>query len=231
MAGNVLLSDGMMTLSPSATLADIATRYPAASRVFHGHGLDFCCGGQRPVGDACAEKGLRVDVVLAEIESTTTPQDAPRWDERPLAELADFIEGYYHARLRVQLPELVRLATRVEERHAEKASCPRGLTAHLTAVHHAVLDHLAKEEQILFPMLRAGRGAQAGGPIHVMEIEHDDHRENLEQTRRLTADLVAPEEACTTWRALYLGLLELERELMEHIHLENNVLFRRALLA
>ena len=150
---------------------------------------------------------------------------------RPLAELVDFIESHYHRRLREELPELVALALKVESRHAEKASCPRGLRAHLEGVHQAVLEHLAKEEQVLFPMIRGGRGRMAAGPIDVMESEHVDHAENLQQIRRLTAELTAPEEACPTWRALYLRLGELERELMEHIHLENNVLFRRVLAA
>jgi len=78
-------------------------------------------------------------------------------------------------------------------------------------------------------MILDGRGTMAAGPIHVMEAEHDDHGQNLEKTRRLTANLVAPEEACPTWRALYLRLEQLEAELMDHIHLENNVLFRRVL--
>ena len=220
-----------MNTSPTSTLADLATAFPAATRIFHGYGLDFCCGGQRSIGDACADKGLRVEDVLAEVRSTASGQATTRWDERPLAELADFIESHYHARLRLQLPEVVRLATKVEERHAEKATCPRGLADHLRAIHENVLDHLAKEEQVLFPLIRAGRGAQAAAPIHVMEVEHDDHRENLARTRSLTDGLTPPEEACPTWRALYAGLLELERELMEHIHLENNVLFRRALVS
>ena len=111
----------------------------------------------------------------------------------------------------------------------------RVLTDHaadlLLAPTQVAVDHLAKEEQILFPLIRAGRGPLAGGPIHVMEAEHEDHRENLERTRRLAGNLVAPPEACATWRALCLGLVDLERELMEHIHLENNVLFRRALVS
>jgi regulator of cell morphogenesis and NO signaling len=94
-----------------------------------------------------------------------------------------------------------------------------------------VLEHLAKEERILFPLILSGRGAQAGAPIHVMEIEHEDHRANLLEIRRLTSGLVAPAPACTTWRALYLRLADFERELMEHIHLENNILFTRALLS
>jgi regulator of cell morphogenesis and NO signaling len=216
--------------SAAATLADLAVTHPSASRVFHRHGLDFCCHGGRPLSDACAERGLDADRVVAEIatEEASTPE-LPRWDERPLTELVEHIVGFYHRRLRVELPELISLAAKVETRHAEKASCPRGLRAHLEEVHQAVLEHLAKEEQILFPMIVGGRGRMAAGPIHVMESEHEDHGESLRKTRQLTADLVAPEEARPTWRALYLRLGQLEAELMDHIHLENNVLFRRVL--
>ncbi len=220
------------TASPTATLADLAVTFPAASRVFHRHGLDFCCHGKRPLGDACAEKGLDAPAVLAEIATEqAAASDLPRWDEKPIAELVDHIVGFYHRRLREELPELVALAAKVESRHADKPACPRGLRAHLEAVHAAVLDHLAKEEQVLFPMVLSGRGRMAAGPISVMEAEHDDHALNLRETRRLTADLVAPPEACTTWRALYLRLAAFEAELMDHIHLENNVLFRRVLAA
>jgi regulator of cell morphogenesis and NO signaling len=218
--------------SPSsvATLADLAVSFPAASRVFHRHRLDFCCHGRRPLADACQEAGLDAGAVVAEIAAEHgVAADLPRWDEREVAELVDHIVGFYHRRLREELPELVALAAKVESRHGEKASCPRGLRAHLEAVHAAVLEHLAKEEQVLFPMLLRGRGRMAAGPITVMESEHDDHALSLRETRRLTADLVAPQEACPTWRALYLRLAAFESELMDHIHLENNVLFRRVL--
>jgi regulator of cell morphogenesis and NO signaling len=220
----------MSTEPTHVTLADLAVAVPAASRVFHRHRLDFCCHGGRPLDEACAERGLDARSVLLEIDREQAGPAGERWDERPLPELVDHIEGHYHRRLREELPELVALARKVEARHADKASCPRGLAAHLEAVHEAVLSHLAKEEQVLFPMIRAGRGRMAGGPIHVMEAEHVDHGEDLERTRALTAGLVAPKEACSSWQALYLRLVELERELMEHIHLENNVLFRRVLV-
>ena len=218
--------------NPSATLADLAVTHPAASRVFYRHGLDFCCHGRRPLAEACSERGLAPEEVIAEIaREQSEAADLPRWDERPIPELVKHIVDHYHLRLRVELPELISLAAKVERRHAEKASCPRGLRAHLEAVHQSVLDHLAKEEQILFPMILAGRGQNAVAPISVMESEHLDHAENLEKTRQLTADLAPPEEACPTWKALYLRLGHLESELMEHIHLENNVLFRRVLAA
>ncbi len=220
----------MSSFSSTATLADLAVILPAASRVFHRHGLDFCCHGTRPLAEACAPRGLDPEAVLEEI-AAEQPRDAgqPRWDERPLPELIEHVVSHYHARLRAELPELVALAAKVESRHADKASCPRGLREHLEEVHQAVLEHLAKEEQVLFPIIRAGRGRMAAGPVHVMEAEHEDHALALQRTRELTAELVAPPEACTSWQALYLRLYALEAELMEHIHLENNVLFRRAL--
>ena len=95
----------------------------------------------------------------------------------------------------------------------------------------SALQHLEKEERILFPAILDGAGPALAGPVHCMEAEHTDHGENLAATRALTNDLRAPAEACTTWRALYEGLASLERDLMEHIHLENNVLFPRVLMA
>ena len=209
----------------TTTLADLAVTRPGATRVFLEHGLDFCCGGRRPLSDACAEKGLDPQAILQAIAVADQEGGEPiRWASRSLPELIDFIVSHYHARLRTEIPELILLADKVEQVHADKASCPRGLGAHLRAMHGAVLEHLAKEEQILFPMIRAGRG-----PIHVMEQEHEDHGRSLARLRNLTADLTAPPEACPTWRALYLRLGRLGDELMEHIHLENNVLFPRAL--
>jgi regulator of cell morphogenesis and NO signaling len=220
----------MLSHVADATLADLAVRQPAASRVFHRHGLDFCCHGGRPLAEACEDRGLEPAAILGEIASETkVAGDEARWDERPIHELVDHIEAFFHRRLRAELPELVALARKVETRHGDKASCPRGLAAHLQQVHESVLEHLAKEEQVLFPMIRSGRARLAAGPIQVMEAEHLDHAEGLARTRALTAGLTAPAEACPSWRALYLRLGELEAELMEHIHLENNVLFLRVL--
>jgi len=214
----------------TVTLADLAISHPGATRVFLANGLDFCCGGRRPLAEACAEKGLDVDTILRSIaDAERDAGDLTPWATRPLSDLADFIEGHYHQRLRTEIPQLIELADKVEQVHADKPSCPRGLGAHLRAMHSAVLDHLGKEEQVLFPFIRAGRGRGAGGPIHAMEQEHVDHGRSLDRLRQITANLTAPAEACLTWRALYLRLGRLADELMEHLHLENNVLFPRAL--
>jgi regulator of cell morphogenesis and NO signaling len=96
-------------------------------------------------------------------------------------------------------------------------------------MHAAVLEHLFKEEAVLFPMIKAGAGSRAAAPVHTMEIEHEDHGVSLRMIRTLTSNFTLPPEACATWAALYRRLEEFETELMEHIHLENNILFPRAL--
>jgi regulator of cell morphogenesis and NO signaling len=218
-------------MTSSSTLADLATTHPAAARVFYRTGLDFCCGGRRPLADACAERGLDASAILASIEAEELiPSDTRRWDREPLPALISFIVDTFHRRLRESFPELIRMAEKVEVRHGDKASCPRGLVAHLTVMHESVLEHLAKEEHVLFPLIANGQGRVAAGPVHVMEHEHEEHARALERLRRLTTNFVPPAEACITWRAMYLGLQQLEEELMVHIHLENNVLFRRALI-
>ncbi len=219
-------------LQPSSTLADLAVACPAASRVFRRHGLDYCCHGRRPVSEACAERGLDASALLSEVSAESwVASDAETWSDRPLPEIVERIVGWYHARLRAELPLLLQMARKVEAVHAEKDTVPAGLAEHLEALARSLLDHLEKEEQELFPILLSGRAGAPSVTIVALEREHEDVAVALLRTRALTTDLVPPSEACTTWRALYLRLDELEAELMEHVHLENNVLFRRALCA
>tara|TARA_R110002096_G_scaffold16898_14_gene58200 strand:+ start:42889 stop:43551 length:663 start_codon:yes stop_codon:yes gene_type:complete len=217
-------------ITANQTLGHVATIQPASVHVFLRHGLDFCCGGGQTLSDACVDAGLEAKTIIAEIAAEIAPPSSERWDTKPLPELVDFIIQHFHEPLRVDLPALVEAAKKIERVHAKKPSCPKGLAAHLEQVTAEVLQHLAKEEQVLFPAVLSGsRGSQVQMPIRVMMQEHDDHGANLRRSRELADQFVAPPEACATWRALYAGLEKLERELMEHIHLENNVLFPRAL--
>jgi regulator of cell morphogenesis and NO signaling len=218
------------TMNPDRTLGELVTAIPAAAKVFHRHGLDFCCGGKRSLAQACAADGLDAGAVLREIEgAAATAEEDVRWDERPLSELIQHILDRYHAPLKTEVARLIELAAKVERAHADKPDCPHGLTKLLSEVRVAIDSHLAKEEQILFPLFLAGRGAMAHMPVQVMVHEHDDHGDNLRSIRDLTRNMTLPADACATWRELYRALAELEMELMEHIHLENNVLFPRAL--
>ena len=218
------------TFDPRATLADLAVSHAGATRVFHAHGLDFCCHGRIPLAEACAARGLDLDELVRELAAGTAPRTpADDLGARPLPQLIELIEQRFHAGHRSELPRLLEMARKVESVHADKPDCPRGLAAHLERMGDELEEHMQKEEQVLFPLIRAGRGALAAMPMRVLESDHEEHGRNLARMSALAGGYVAPSEACNTWRALYLGLAELETELMEHIHLENNVLFPRAL--
>lgn len=215
-------------LRAEATLGDLATRYAAASRVFHAHKIDFCCGGQRTLSDACRDAHLDVAAILADIRTLTSPrEDFTRWDTQPVDQLIRHILDRYHAEHRKDLVILCDFARRVDAAHRATHPEVTDIRRHLEYVAEELEMHMQKEEMILFPMLEAAAQRQAYVPIQMMRREHDDHGKNIQKMRRLTHDYVAPADACTTWKAFYLGLDRLERDLMNHIHLENNVLFAR----
>ena len=216
-------------ITPRSTLAELAATRAGASRVFYRHGLDFCCHGQVTLAEACARKHLAVDEVARAIEAETPlATDFQRWDQESLPTLVEHLLEHFHAAHRAELPRLLEMARKVEKVHAEKPDCPRGLAEHVERIAEELEAHMQKEEHVLFPMLLAGRGRMASMPIQVMEEEHVDHGRNLARLRELAHGFVPPEDACGTWRALYLGLQELDEQVMQHIHLENNVLFPRA---
>ncbi|GAB3017462.1 iron-sulfur cluster repair protein YtfE [Bowmanella dokdonensis] len=208
----------------SQSLGSLATQLPGATRVFHQFKLDFCCGGQHTLAEALKKKGLEPGPILAELNRLAEqPQLGKNWQEAGTQELISHILARFHDKHRIQLPELIRLARRVEHVHGDLPDCPTGLADHLEAMQMELESHMQKEEQILFPML--AQGMFPTGPVSVMQEEHLDHGEALERMLALAHDLELPPGACNTWTALYLGLRELKEDLMEHIHLENNILF------
>ena len=212
-------------------LSDLAVAFPTASQVFQELRLDYCCHGRRPLEDACRDAGLDPKAVLERILAEHAPERAIDRAGQPIGELLDHIVDHYHAELRREVPALVEMARLVERVHRGKASCPHGLADHLDRLQGALFRHLDREEQLLFPAVRAGIGASCHAPVVRLEAEHEEHGAALARTRALTTDLVPPREACTTWRALYLRLRRLESDLFDHVHLENNVLFPRILAA
>lgn len=211
------------------TIANIACEIPGATRVFHKFKLDFCCGGQQPLKDAIAHRNLDATLVITELEQVQQlPSHEIDWRTATPSALIDFILERFHALHRIQLPELIRLTNRVEHVHADKIGCPLGLGAHLVDMLRELEGHMQKEEQILFPMLKKGLNNSVQGPIAMMRIEHEQHGECLDEIMHLTNDITPPVDACVTWRALYTGLTQLREDLMQHIHLENNILFANA---
>jgi regulator of cell morphogenesis and NO signaling len=212
------------------SLGDLAVANPAATRVFLRHHLDFCCGGKQSLEDACQKAGLDATAIISELEQEARGDSSFAGDPLTLRELADEIEDRYHTALRRDVPPLIEAARKVERVHAQKPAVPTGLADVLTEFLDDMERHMQKEEKILFPMIRRGvQGEAVYMPIRVMENEHQSHAGHLARIRELTGDLQLPAHACATWTALYNGLLAMEAELMQHIHLENNILFARAI--
>lgn len=212
----------------SRTLADIASTLPGATALLRAEKLDFCCGGKVSLAEAMTAKQrdpAELVARLAALEAAAAPSDEPEDTDG----LIDMILTRFHEVHRREVPELVKLARRVEAVHREVPSAPIGLADFLTHIGNELESHMQKEEQILFPMMRAGGHPMIGGPIGVMLSEHDDHGENLRKLEAMTSDFTPPPEACTTWRALYAGARKLTDDVMEHIHTENNKLFPRFL--
>ncbi|MBU4681573.1 iron-sulfur cluster repair protein YtfE [Cedecea davisae] len=210
-------------------LGELALTIPRATALFRKLDLDFCCGGKQTLLRAAGRKELNLEEIEAQLAALANEPVEKDWRSAPLAEIIDHIIVRFHDRHREQLPELILQATKVERVHADKPNVPKGLAKYLTMLYQELSSHMMKEEQILFPMIKQGMGAQAGGPISVMESEHDEAGELLEVIKHTTNNVTPPPEACTTWKAMYNGINELIDDLMNHISLENNVLFPRAL--
>jgi regulator of cell morphogenesis and NO signaling len=233
-------SEDQMTIDLDTRVGDLVLAWPQAMRYLEGQGVDYCCGGQRTLREACAVAGRAPAQVLAGLAKLDAPKagvPSPQaWMEVSLTDLLAHIEATHHAYLRTELPRLAGLFEKVLSAHGanhpelgEVARLFQALAADLTP-------HLMKEEQILFPFIRrmeAGQAAEAcfasvQSPIRVMEAEHEVVGQLLVQLRARTGGYAVPADGCTTFRALYDGLRDLEADLHLHIYLENQILHPRA---
>ena len=205
-------------------IGEIAATLPGATAIFRRHKLDFCCGGGIPLAEAAAKRAAPLGEIEADL-AALTPSDAAL--PQSTGALIDLIVARYHDTHRRELPELIALARRVERVHADNPDVPAGLAHLLTTMEAELGDHMAKEENVLFPMMRRGGHPMIAQPIAMMRHEHDDHGEHLEQMDRLTHGGVPPAGACNSWRALYAGTRKLAEDPTEHVHIENNILFPR----
>lgn len=204
-------------------LGSIAVDLPGATAVFRQLKLDFCCNGHMSLRQAAQDKNLDLADVLGQLAALEHTDELP--DEMTVDSLIDHILARYHEVHRTQLPELIRMARRVESVHQANPHVPAGLADLLETMEQDLLQHMEKEEEALFPMLRTGGHPFVAQPIGMMRAEHTSHGEALDRLNALTNDATPPVGACNTWRALYTGIAQLNDDLMNHIHLENNVLF------
>jgi regulator of cell morphogenesis and NO signaling len=229
-----------MQVTRDMLVADIATNDPGTIRIFQAHGLDFCCGGQIPLGDACSRRDIDTDSMLAELRAASKGRDdLADWQRASMTELVAYIQQRFHAPLREELPRLHQMVNKVVDRHGDRLPHTLlPLKATFEGLQQELLHHMRKEDVVLFPAvvaLEASGGAGPAGsqwmwiqqPIGVMEAEHEQAGAALARLREITHGYAPPEDACPTFRGLYYGLAQLEHEMHLHVHLENNILFPR----
>ena len=205
-------------------VGEIAATLPGATAVFRNFKLDFCCGGDAILADAVRRRGLEIEAVEAAL-AALDPSDAVSAPEATGA-LIDHIVSRYHETHRRELPELILLARKVEAVHAAHVEAPKGIADTLGAIYAELEKHMQTEEADLFPLMRKD---DAGNSLSVAQLrhDHDRHGELLRRLESLANGFVLPEGACRSWEALYAGSAKVVDDVMEHIHLENNVLFPR----
>lgn len=223
------------------TIREIACEAPLTIRVFERYKIDFCCGGRVPFAEACQNAGVDPKTVLADLEKVSASSERVGMETRSARELISHIVTSHHVFTRDEIERLVPLAEKVATRHGENLPELIEIRDLVRALGGELLLHMRKEEQMLFPYIeRLERASETNGipslppfgtvsnPVRTMMFEHDQAGEMLRKLRVLSSDYAAPEGACPSFTGLYAGLEDLERDLHQHIHLENNILFPRA---
>jgi regulator of cell morphogenesis and NO signaling len=221
-------------IDPARSVGELAQSLPGAARTFEQLGIDYCCRGRRSLSEAAAQSSLPLADVLARLEATEeTLPSIPR----ELGALCEYIVQYHHTFTREALERLAPLGDKVLRVHGAAQPELRRVRELLSALTHDLGPHMAKEEQVLFPYVTALASGQLPSapfgrlerPLSVMESEHDQVGALLHELDALTLGYSLPAGACASYGAFYAGLKDLQADLHEHIHLENNVLFPGAL--
>lgn len=231
-------------IAATQTVREIAQTKPSSISVFEQFGIEYCCGGGKPLGEACAAKELDVEMVIAALEVASRHDDAHTegWTKESLASLMQHIVRTHHAYCKEELPLLSGLAAKVVNRHGGTHPELVLIQSKLAQLADELTDHLVEEEVVVFPMIvtleaemaseevrNAESPSAIGNSLELLMAEHDTVGTLLADVRGLSCNFVPPEDACTTYQAFFDGLREFERDIHRHVHLENNILFPRAI--
>lgn len=212
--------------------------------VFKKLGLDFCCGGKQTIKQACAEKGLDLALVEEALQQAdgSTGASALPYDEWELDFLADFIVNTHHRFVRKRLPDLKFYAEKVSRKHGSQHNELNQIYQLVLKIGDELSAHLLKEENVLFPYIKKlvaiasnpegrldGQPGSVLQPINKMIAEHEQVGAWYEEIRKLSSEYAIPTDACGSFNLYYRLLEEFEDDLHLHIHLENNLLFTKAL--
>ncbi len=230
----------LLTLS----LKDIVTQDFHAAAVFEKYTLDFCCRGGKTIDEACRERGIEAASVLGDLKtlSSKSQESSTRYGEWPVDFLIDFIVKNHHGYVTRMIPVLYAHTQKVASVHGARHPEVIQIAAHFDAIAREFQQHMQKEEHALFPFIKALARSKDGGqpatpspfgsvqnPIRMMEAEHQSAGDEMRTIRELSGGYVPPDDACTTYRIMYQELRDFEVDLHQHVHLENNILFPKAI--
>jgi len=233
-----------MTIAAKA-VRELVIENPSSTRVFEQLGIDYCCGGDKSLEQAYRTANLEIDQVLDSLEKPETSTASPTaqdWQKDPLSALIAHIENTHHKYTRDELARLRPMLEKVCEVHGKKHPELLGIHEAFEALYQELIGHMMKEEMILFPYIKQMEAAKMAkrevgpapfgpvrNPIAMMAHEHDSAGNALRAMREASKGYSAPADACVSFQTLYRALGEFEADLHQHIHLENNVLFPRAI--
>ena len=229
-------------INSETTVRDVALQMPESTRLFESLKIDYCCGGNQPLGQACASAGVDVDEVMEMLAGVGQSNEAKDFQNTSLPELITHILDTHHVFTKTEMDRLQSLADKVLDAHGGNHPELVHLKELLSRLCADLKPHMFKEEQILFPYIMALVQAAdqnrpvpfapfgtVNNPIRMMMREHDTAGEILRDLRALTSDYKVPADACISYQTLYQALENFEKDLHQHIHLENNILFPKAL--
>lgn len=237
-----ILKPNMPTINNNTTVAEIVTNNIKTADIFKKNGIDFCCGGHVSLKSVCDRKGLDYELIINDInhiEKTASSHNFDSWD---LDFLTDYIINTHHKYVAKANEIISQYSNKVAQVHGEAHPEVIRINSLFTALTDELKMHMHKEEMILFPFIKQIANAKKKGqpltqppfgtiqnPINMMEAEHDSAGDIIKEISKLTDNFCPPEGACNTYKALYAGLEEYQNDLFQHIHLENNILFPKAI--
>ncbi|MDX2359353.1 MAG: iron-sulfur cluster repair di-iron protein [Crocinitomicaceae bacterium] len=233
----------MTTIEEDKTVGKMVAEDYRKAEVFKRHGIDFCCGGNIPLAQACEEKNANIAAVQTELDEIDNRQAPPEEDYESweLDMLVDHIVGVHHVYVKKSNPTIKEFVNRVKMVHGMHKPNVTEISDRFDDLAQELDMHMHKEEAILFPYIKQMVAAKKAGttlaapfgtvenPINMMLMEHDSAGNELEIIQKLTEDYTPPKGACATHKVSYGQLKEYADDLMRHIHLENNILFPKAL--
>lgn len=221
-------------------IGEIAAIFPKATEIFMDYEIDFCCGGDRKLGEALKEQGISEEEIFYKLDKSydefkNTLSKEVDWRSESMTDLMDYIVNKHHSFMREQMPITAQLLNKILKVHyIDNGELLSKLNKLFNSLKTEIEEHLIKEEELLFPLIKEYEKKPSKKTLEKalkvmaeIESEHDNAGDILKEMRRLTKGYIVPETGCSSFERTYKNIQSIESDLFKHIHLENNILFKR----